>query len=249
MTSTRAVVVTGGGSGIGRAVAQAFSRIGDQVLVVGRTASTLEETAKGYDTIDTFPADIAAEGGPGRIVAAAVERMGGIDILVNNAGVGRFGGVDQVTPEMLDEQFRTNVYAPTLLTQAALPALEARRGLIVNISSAGALGTRGWPRNSVYWATKSALNSLTRSWALELAPCGIRVLAVAPGVVETEIGAHIGMSEEQYRAFLDDMAGRVPVGRVASPEDVAWWVVQSGVPGAGYACGAVIPVDGGLSLV
>jgi C-7 ketoreductase len=142
----------------------------------------------------------------------------------------------------------TNLLAPVFLTQRALPALEATGGVVVNVSSAGSLGRRAWPENSVYGMAKVALDFLTRTWALELAPRGIRSVGVAPGVVDTGVGVRAGMPAEAYEAFLGEMAQRIPAGRVGRPRDIAWWVVQLTRPEAAYANGTVVAVDGALSL-
>jgi C-7 ketoreductase len=131
-----------------------------------------------------------------------------------------------------------------LLTRRALPALEKSSGTVVNLSTAGSLGRRAWPGMSVYGATKTALDFLTRTWAVELAPRGIRVVGLAPGVIDTGMATRNGASAEQYAAFLDDIRSR----RVGSPEEIAWWVARLADPLAGYAHGTVLAVDGALSL-
>jgi NAD(P)-dependent dehydrogenase (short-subunit alcohol dehydrogenase family) len=244
----RSVIITGGGTGIGRATARRFAAEGDQVLVVGRTAETLAETANGHDNIRTLVTDLTHPDAAGSVVAAAVAAFGGVDILVNNAAVAVFAPLEKLDRDSVEEQIRVNLLAPTMLAQAALDPLEASGGTIVNVSSAGSLGIRAFPENAVYWATKSALNSLTRAWAMELAGRGIRVLSVAPGVVDTGIGERMGWPAEAYQAFLKETATKIPAGRVGDPADIAWWIHTVTRPEAGYATGSIVPVDGGLSL-
>jgi C-7 ketoreductase len=244
----RSVIITGGGTGLGRATARRFAAQGDRVLIVGRTAAKLEEAAEGYDDIRTLAADITKPGEGERIVQAALDHYGQLDVLVNNAGVGVFAPMGQIEFEQAHTQFDTNVLGPIFLTQAALDPLEAAGGTIVNISSAGSLGIRAWPENSVYWATKAALNVLTRCWASGLASRGIRVLSLAPGVADTGIGERIGWTEEQYQGFLSGVAAQVPAGRVGTPEEMAWWITTLVHPEATYATGSILPIDGGLSL-
>ncbi|MGW6458827.1 SDR family NAD(P)-dependent oxidoreductase [Streptomyces sp. NPDC055078] len=248
-SAPRTVVVTGGGSGIGRATARAFADDGAAVLVVGRTADTLAETAKGYDTITTLPADLTEPDAPRTVVDTALRELGGIDVLVNNAAALGYRPLADTDRQQVTTQFATNLIAPVLLTRCALDALAADGGgTVVNISSSGARGTRAWPDNGVYGAAKAALDFLTRTWAVELAPRGIRVVGVAPGVVDTGFGPRAGMSPQQYDGLLHHVGTRTPQGRVGTPEEIAWWITRLTGPGAHYLTGVVLPVDGGLSL-
>jgi C-7 ketoreductase len=244
----KSVVVTGGGTGIGAATARAFADDGAHVLIVGRSESTLKETADGHDRIRILVADVHDHDTPGLIVRTALEEFGRLDVLVNNAAVTGFASLDGLERDSVRQQLGTNLLAPVFLTQAALDALEAAGGVVVNVSSAGSLGRRAWPENSVYGMAKVALDFLTRTWAVELAPRGIRSVGIAPGVVDTGVGVRAGMPAEAYEAFLAQMAERIPAGRVGRPEDIAWWIVQLTRPEAAYANGTVVAVDGALSV-
>jgi C-7 ketoreductase len=244
----RGVVITGGGTGIGRATAHAFAARGDQVLVVGRSESTLAETVKNHDTVCALAIDITDPAAPAAVVDAALRELGRIDILVNNAAVAGFDAMGALNRAAVVAQIDTNLLAPIFLTQQALDALEATRGTVVNVSSAGSIGTRAMPNSSVYAATKVGIDSLTRTWAVELAPRGIRVVAIAPGLIDTGVAVRAGMARETYEEFLADMLTKIPSGRVGSPAEIAWWVVQLTEPGAGYANGALFAIDGALSL-
>ncbi|GAA2060050.1 SDR family oxidoreductase [Streptomyces albiaxialis] len=238
------VLVTGAGTGIGRATARAFAADGAYVLAVGRREEPLAGTAADFPGIRPYAADITADGAPERIVSAALDAYGRLDVLVNNAGIVGDQALGSLTPDGIRPQFDTNLFAPALLTQAALPALEASgRGAIVNVSTS--VGQRAWPGNSLYAATKTALELLTRSWAVELAPRGIRVNAVAPGAVETPIGAHRGLSEEEEARVREWQIAHTPLGRRGTPEEVAWAIRQLAAPEASFVTGAVLPVDGG----
>lgn len=244
----RAVIVTGGGTGIGRATAHAFAERGTGVLVVGRTESTLVETAKDHDLIRVLAADITEPAAPELVVDTALREFGRIDVLVNNAAVLGYRPLAQVDRELVDAQIGTNLIAPILLVRSALNALEASGGTVVNVSTAGSFGTRSWPDNGVYGAAKAALDFLTRTWGVELAPRGIRVVGVAPGVIDTRSGPRMGLSEEGYEDFLRRIGTRTPLGRVGDPAEIAWWIVELTRREAGYATGVVLPIDGGLSL-
>lgn len=155
----------------------------------------------------------------------------------------RSGALGTLTPDLIEPQVATNLVAPIMMAQAALPALESSHGVIVNVSTS--IGQRAWPGNSVYAATKAALELLTRSWAVELAPRGIRVVAVAPGAIDTPIGEHQGLSPEQVTAVWEWQVAHTPLGRIGRAEEVAWAITQLSSPQASFIAGVVLPVDGG----
>ncbi|AJF64626.1 SDR family NAD(P)-dependent oxidoreductase [Streptomyces vietnamensis] len=242
-TPTRVVVVTGAGTGIGRATARSFAGQGATVVAVGRRTEPLRETAEGHPGIHPFAADVTAEGAAEEIVRAALTDHGRIDVLVNNAGISAGGPLGTLDRSVITPLLETNLVAPVLLTQAAVPALRESRGVVVNVTTT--IGQRGWPANSVYPATKSALETLTRCWAVELAPAGVRVVAVAPGAIETPIADHMGLTPEQRKAVRAWQLAHTPLGRVGRPEEVAWAITSLAAPDAAFLTGTVLPVDGG----
>ncbi|WP_327721880.1 SDR family oxidoreductase [Streptomyces sp. NBC_00490] len=241
--SSRTVVVTGAGTGIGRGIARAFAAEGAHVVAIGRRVEPLKETAADNDRIMALPVDITAESAPEQIIQTVWETYGRLDVLVNNAGIVSSGALGTLTLEMIKTQLSTNLVAPTLLAQAALPLLETSGGVIVNVTTS--VGQRAWPGNSVYAATKTALELLTRSWAVELAPRGVRVVAVAPGAIATPIGEHQGLTPERMAALREWQLAHTPLARIGRPEEVAWAVTQLAAPAASFITGVVLPVDGG----
>ncbi|MFI6207109.1 SDR family NAD(P)-dependent oxidoreductase [Streptomyces sp. NPDC051041] len=240
----RVVLVTGAGTGIGRATAHAFAAEGAHVVAVGRRTAPLAETAaRDASRITPLALDITAPDGPGTAVRTALELHGRIDVLVNNAAIVTTESLRTYTRASMESLLATNLYAPVLLTQAALPALEDSRGVVVNVTTS--VAQRAWPGDSLYAAGKAALEVLTRSWAVELAPCGVRVAAVAPGAVETPIGEHAGRTPEQLAAIRAWQLDHTPLGRLGRPEEVAWAITRLASPQASFVTGVILPVDGG----
>ncbi|MET7969257.1 SDR family oxidoreductase [Micromonospora sp. NPDC005305] len=239
----RVVVVTGAGTGIGRATARAFGAAGARVLAVGRRPGPLAETAADDPRITPVTADVTDADAPTRVVGAALDRYGRLDVLVNNAGIAGGGPLAGLDERAARRQLDTNLVAPIRLAHAAVEPLAATRGMIVNVTTT--VGQRAWPGSSVYAAGKAALDSLTRSWAVELAPRGVRVVAVAPGAIDTPIGEHQGLSPDQRAAVRRWQLDHTPLGRLGRPEDVAWAILRLCDPAAAFVTGVVLPVDGG----
>ena len=240
------VIVTGAGSGIGRATAAAFAGAGAHVLGVGRRADALAATAALHPRIAAFPADLSHDGGPEAVVQAAAGKWGRIDVLVNNAGVFAAMPLGQVTAAQIAEMLAINVIAPSLLASTALPYLKAAQGTIVNVSST--FGHRPAASAGHYGASKAALEQLTRSWALELAPDRIRVNAVAPGPTESEALSAAGLPDAVIDQIKADEAARIPLGRRGDPAEVAPWILRLADAHTTWLTGQILSIDGGLEL-
>jgi len=247
MKSEKVVIVTGGSSGIGRAAALRFARQGDKVLVTGRRPGPIEETIAEHANIAGLVAEAASAEDAKRTIAKAVDTWGKVDALVNNAGAGAILPLTDATADRIMDIFSVNVLGPSLLASAALPHLRATRGTIINVSST--FGHRPAGGLSHYSASKAALEHLTRCWALELAPVGIRVNAVAAGPTESgALTGMMGLSLEQAAAIKEQERARIPLGRRGVPDDVAEWIVRLAGPGSEWMTGQVVAVDGGFGL-
>jgi NAD(P)-dependent dehydrogenase (short-subunit alcohol dehydrogenase family) len=234
-------LVTGATSGIGRAAALKLAEAGADVIVVGRDAR------RGADTV----AAIEAEGGKASFIAAdlddlesigrLVEQAGDVDILVNNAGIFAFAPTHETAAAEFDATFATNVRAPFFLTAALAPKMASRSGgSIVNVGTM--VAHFGLPGASAYGASKAAIVSLTQTWAAEYGPQGVRVNTVSAGPTRTE--GTSGMGDD-----LDQLGQTTPLGRTASPEEIAEAIVFLASPRSSYINGAILPADGGRTAV
>ncbi len=244
------IIVTGATSGIGRATAEAFGREGGSLVLVGRQETVLAEVAAEVRAAGghaaTVAADLTTVDAPERVVSAALAAFGHIDVLVNAAGVIASGALEATTDEIWDTMMAVNLRAPFRLMRAAAPHLTLRKGAIVNVSSVN--GLRSFPGVLAYNVSKAAVDHLTRCAAIEMAPSGVRVNAVNPGVTVTNLHRRSGMDETKYAAFLERSKETHPLGRPGQPDDIAALILFLASDRAGWMTGETIPIDGGRHL-
>jgi NAD(P)-dependent dehydrogenase (short-subunit alcohol dehydrogenase family) len=243
----KVVIVTGASSGIGRAAAVLFANKGASVVAVGRNEKELNALAPAVRSksgaIKPYLADLTEVSQVERLTSSVAEWHGRIDVLVNSAGIIMNGSIETTSLTDWDKMLNINVRSVFTLTQKCLPYLVAAKGNIVNVSSVA--GTRSFPNILAYGVSKAAIDQLTRSAALELAPKGVRVNAVNPGVVVTNIHRRGGMDPEAYNAFLERSKETHPLGRVGTPQEVAELILFLASEKASWITGATYEIDGG----
>ncbi len=247
----KVAIVTGATSGIGRATALLFANTGLTVVAAGRNQLKLDgleiEAGAGLGgTIECFQADLCETDQIDRLVAHTIEKFGGIDILVNAAGIIANGSIETTTLDAWDRMLDINLRATFNLMQKCVPHLEKTNGNIVNVSSV--TGIRAFPNVLAYCVSKAATDQLTKCAALELAPKGIRVNSVNPGVVVTELHKNGGMPAENYEKFLEHSKTTHPLGRVGKPEEIADLIYFLASPNASWITGGTYEIDGGRAL-
>jgi len=244
----KTALVTGGGTGLGRAIALAFACEGALVTVAGRRREPLQEVeaAAPAGRVRRVVANVTLQEDRVRLIEDVVASGGGLDILVNSAGILQSGSVETTDLDAWDRTMDANLRSIFALTRLAVPHLVARKGNIINLSSVA--GLRPYPGLLSYCVSKAAVDQLTRCLSLELAPKGVRVNALNPGVVVTELHRAGGMSAPDYAAFLEKGRTTHPLGRVGRPEDVAEMALFLASERASWVTGGTFSVDGGRAL-
>ena len=242
-------IVTGAGSGIGRACAVALAREGARVALVGRRKDRLEETAREIgDSALVLAADVSNKDEIARVVDRTVVHFGGLDVLLNNAGVLHIGTAEQITEKQWDETFNLNVRGLWLLSRAVLPHLrKAGGGSIINMASV--LGINGARNRASYAPSKGAVVLLTKCMAIDHGHEHIRVNAICPSFVETDFTAAVISQAPDPKAVRSARIAAHPIGRLGQPEDIAGLAVYLASDESSWVTGSVFPVDGGYLAV
>jgi NAD(P)-dependent dehydrogenase (short-subunit alcohol dehydrogenase family) len=242
----RTALVTGGTAGIGLAVVRRLAQEGAHVVVVGRRTEALDDVAAELgDAVTTIQGDVANEADVARVFESVRER-GALDIVFANAGGGEFAPLGEITREHYANTFNSNVGGAINTVQGALPFLSSGASIILTGSSTDSKGAGSF---SVYAATKAAIRSLGRSWAVELAAKNIRVNVVAPGPTGTPGLSGLAESPEQAEALLDGLASGVPMRRLGTPDEIASAVLWLASSQSSFVTGAVFRIDGGETQV
>lgn len=243
----KVAIITGASSGIGRAAVRVFLENDFQTVAVGRNEKELNsfrreiKNLKGGLKIQL--ADIRETSQVERLIIETSENFGRIDVLVNAAGIIASGTIENTTLDDWDKMLAINLRSVFHLMQICVPRLEKTEGNIVNVSSVA--GTRSFPNILAYSVSKAALDQLTRCAALELAPKNIRVNAVNPGVVETNLHKRSGMNKDDYEKFLEHSKTTHPIGRVGKPSEIADLIFYLASEKASWITGATYEIDGG----
>ena len=243
----KVALITGASSGIGRASALLFAQNGYTVVAVGRNEAELsalrDDAREAAGLVRPHMADVTEHSQVDRLVSEPIQHAGHIDVLVNAAGIIKNGTIENTTMDDWDRMMDINVRSTFNLMQKCIPHLQKTKGNIVNVSSI--TGLRAFPGVLAYCVSKAAVDQLTRCTALELAPQGIRVNAVNPGVVETNLHKRGGMAAEDYDKFLANAANTHPLGRPGKPQEVAELICFLASEKASWITGVTYEIDGG----
>jgi 3-oxoacyl-[acyl-carrier protein] reductase len=242
----KVALVTGGGTGIGRAIAQTLAADGFQVAVAGRRLEPLRAVSASTGG-NAYRCDIASPQEIDRLVDEVLADFGRLDALINNAGIVKQAPIEAASLADIEVVLRTNLLGTILMTQRCAPALREAHGAIVNLSST--LSHLPQPNQSPYIATKGGIEAFTRAMAVELSADGVRVNAVCPAIVRSDIlMTAMGIDQHTNDAMMDERSGDYLLGRVGEPEDVAGIVAFLASSRAVWITGQTILVDGGRVL-
>jgi NAD(P)-dependent dehydrogenase (short-subunit alcohol dehydrogenase family) len=244
----KVALVTGGSSGIGLATAKLFAQRGAVVYITGRRQKELDEAVReiGPSAIG-IQGDVSRLGDIDKVYQTIRKQKGKLDILFANAGIGEFAPLGQINEDHFDKQFDVNVKGTLFTVQGALPLMSPGSAIVLNASM---VSIKGGPAFSVYSATKAALRSFARNWAVDLKGKGIRVNAVSPGVVPTP-GYHtsLGLTQQQVDDYIQSVTPAIPLGRTGTPDEIANAVAFLASDESSYITGSELFVDGGQAQI
>ncbi|CAI5438697.1 unnamed protein product [Caenorhabditis angaria] len=245
-------IITGASSGIGRAASILLAKNGYALSLTGRNSGALEEVAnlckqQGAPQVLTTAIELTSDDAPKTIVDATIEKLGKIDTLINSAGILKAGPVLESGIEVYDELMNVNVRSLIRLTRAALPHIISQKGTVVNVSSIN--GPCPFPGVTYYCMSKSAVDQFTKCLALEMAPNGVRVNAVCPGVTVTNLHKTSGQNEATYQAFLERSKTTHALGRPGKSEEVAEAILFLASEKSSFTTGQLLRVDGGRGIM
>ncbi|XP_014478341.1 PREDICTED: 3-oxoacyl-[acyl-carrier-protein] reductase FabG [Dinoponera quadriceps] len=245
----KVVLITGASSGIGAATAIYFAKLGASLSITGRNKDNLSKVAEQCEQSKIFvvTGELTNENDVKNIIDQTIKHYGKLDVLVNNAGTLETGDIKSTSLEQYDRVFNLNLRSVYQLTMLATPHLIATKGNIVNVSSVA--GLRSFKNILAYSMSKSAVDQLTRCVALELADKQVRVNAVNPGVIVTNIHRRAGMSESHLKEFFEHSKETHALGRTGDPMEVAKTIAFLASDDASYITGATLPVDGGRHIM
>ncbi|XP_072749057.1 3-oxoacyl-[acyl-carrier-protein] reductase FabG-like [Anoplolepis gracilipes] len=246
MFGRKVVLLTGASSGIGAATALHFAKLGASLVLTGRNKNNLEKVAKQISNgVLIVTADLNEENKVKNIIDSTIKRYGRLDVLINNAGILEFSGIETTNLEQYDRIFNVNVRSVYQLTTLAVPYLIKTKGNIINVSST--TGLRSFPNLLTYCMSKASVDQFTRCVALDLAPKQVRVNAVNPGVIKTNL--YDRMEKEQREEFFERCKETHALGRMGTITEVVKTIAFLASDDASYITGVTLPVDGGKQIM
>ncbi|MGF1448614.1 MAG: SDR family oxidoreductase [Opitutales bacterium] len=239
----KTALITGATTGLGFETAKHYIEQGATVVITGRDSERLEKAARSHSGAITVLADVQKVEDLAKLKTVIRDELHGrLDILFANAGIGYFAPIEEVTPDMFDNQFDVNVKGVFFTVQSVLEFMPEGASIILNASAVNAKGSSG---GSIYFATKAAVRSFARSLAAELGPRGIRVNALSPGIVRTNFQASSNLDDETADQYVDTVVAQAPLGRAGTPADIAHAAVFLGSDESAYMTASDVVVDGG----
>jgi NAD(P)-dependent dehydrogenase (short-subunit alcohol dehydrogenase family) len=241
-------VITGGSSGIGVATAKRFVNEGAFVFITGRRQSELDAAVNEIGrNVTGVQSDVSKSADLDKLYIEVKEQKGKLDIVFANAGIGEFAPLGQITEDHFDKQFNVNVKGLLLTVQKALPLLQPGASIVLNASIVSMTGS---PALSVYSATKAAVRSFARTWAVDLKERKMRVNAISPGIIPTPgYNTSLGMTQEQVDQYVQSSIGSIPLGRPGTTDEIAKAVSFLASDESSYVNGIELFVDGGLTQI